>query len=573
MSDSAHLVEGFCDIKIHTSVIGIASRTKVTQTYYNNKPEAIADLKYTFPIFDGACIVSFRCCVDDRVIEGVIKERGAAKIEFEEAKTRGQSAALLEQHECASDTFTTSIGNVKAGSTVTIKLEYLLELQNDMQEDGIRITIPSQIAPRYADSSISSQARCGDIKALLDRRGTEIIVDITMGHDSVIQGIQSKGTHPISIALGKTSQMSGQGHQANLASAYLKLDKDTALGDDVVLIVNAKDQGSPTAVLEKHSSIPGQRAIMATFVPKLKMAPSAPEVVFVIDRSGSMQDNISTLKKALRVFLKSLPVGIKFNLCGFGSDYSFLWDASRTYDEASLQEAERYVNSMKADMGGTQILKPLQAAVERRLKDLCLDVLLLTDGEVWNQSPLFNFIGATSSSQPVRFFSLGVGATVSHSLIQGVARAGGGFAQTVTLREDLDRKVLRMLKGALTEHVTDFCAKIECADHDPESVGEDDDFVMIDKPAVKIDDQVLDKTDDKYGSTTLYDPNFVEENAIQIPSTEIPRLSRPHILQVPYKLPGLFPFSRTTIYMLLSPESSHLKPSGIHIMGNSRSGP
>ena len=42
------------------------------------------------------------------------------------------------------------------------------------------------------------------------------------------------------------------------------------------------------------------------------------------------------------------------------------------------------------------------------------------------------------------------GNSVSSALIEGVARAGDGFAQSVGEGETLDGKVIRMLRGALT---------------------------------------------------------------------------------------------------------------------------
>lgn len=50
------------------------------------------------------------------------------------------------------------------------------------------------------------------------------------------------------------------------------------------------------------------------------------EVVFVIDRSGSMDgDAIKYAKNALLILLKSLPVGCRFQIIGFGSTFEPLF--------------------------------------------------------------------------------------------------------------------------------------------------------------------------------------------------------------------------------------------------------
>jgi len=97
--------------------------------------------------------------------------------------------------------------------------------------------------------------------------------------------------------------------------------------------------GVPQAILETHPTISNQRALMTTLVPKFALKSQKPEIIFIADRSGSMGGQIPTLVAALKVFLKSIPVGCMFNICSFGSKHSFLWSESKIYDEETLAEA------------------------------------------------------------------------------------------------------------------------------------------------------------------------------------------------------------------------------------------
>jgi hypothetical protein len=300
-----------------------------------------------------------------------------------------------------------------------------------------------------------------------------VILTVT---SSFIQQIRSP-SHPIAVSLGTTSVAPQANPSSSKASATLSLGS-AELDKDFVIQVVAKDTGNPKAILEAHPTIAGQRALMATLVPKFSLPPERPEIVFVCDRSGSMMGSkIDALRNALKVFLKSLPVGVKFNICSFGSNYSFLWSKSKSYSQASLQEAMVHVEKFDANFGGTEMVKPIEATLKQRYKDMSLEVFLVTDGEIWDQQQLFSLLNKEIGEKkaPIRVFTLGIGDDFSSSLVEGVARAGNGFSQAVGENENCAGKVVRMLKGALSPHVTDYTLEVKYGGK------ENDDFEIIEK--------------------------------------------------------------------------------------------
>ena len=178
---------------------------------------------------------------------------------------------------------------------------------------------------------------------------------------------------------------------------------------------------------------------MATFILDASVQQSKPEVIFVADQSGSMQGpRTVTLINALRIFLKSLPVGIKFNICYFGSSHSFLFPESQVYDQNSLEKALRSVNGLNGGYGGTETLEAVKASIKSRDSGQPLSLILATDGDIWQQQELFDYLNdsVAASKKSLRVFALGIGNSVSRYVFVKSAtlcpflRGGGGVSWT-----------------------------------------------------------------------------------------------------------------------------------------------
>ncbi|MCJ1438397.1 hypothetical protein MMC27_007785 [Xylographa pallens] len=565
------------DSEIHTTILSTNSRTKLHQTFINKTEKAVPECIYAFPLYDGVSVVKFTCNVGGRLLRGIVKEKNAARTTYHEAVAKGETAGLLEQSMEASDVFSTTLGNVPAGEFVVVEIEYVGELKQDAEMNGIRFTIPTSIAHRYGSvSSITNGSNSSSVQ-----KGTsKIVVDVQMPSGSFIQGIQSP-SHPIAVTMGTTSTELQAEPSMTKASATLALG-ETGLDQDFVLIVLAKDNGIPKAILETHPTIPNHRALMLTLVPKFSLPPSRPEIVFVADRSGSMMgEKIQMLVSAIKVFLKSMPLGVKFNICSFGSSHSFLFSKSMSYTQDTLAAAISHVEGFRADMGGTETFKALRATIERRFKDIPLEIILLTDGDIWHQEELFNYLNeeVEKSKGSIRVFPLGIGDGVSHALIEGIARAGNGFSQSVQDGEKLENRLVRMLKGALSPHITNYSLEVKY-----EVENDDNEFEMVevfDKVAEgpKYSLAEVEKEEPKpRAPISLFNTNE-ESTDKETPIAkgdryaELPCLPSPKLIQAPHKIPPLFPFNRTTVYLLMSPDTVQKTPTSVVLRGTSTHGP
>ncbi|KAH6865698.1 von Willebrand domain-containing protein [Alternaria rosae] len=558
-------------VDAHTTIISTAARTTLTQTFVNQSKESLDEIRYAFPLFDGVSVVEFFCQIGERTIYGLVKEKNEAKKTYNNARESGETAALLEQLDDAADVFTTAVSNIPGGESVHVSIKYIQELKHDAEVDGIRLTMPVSISPRYG----SYPGKLQETSAEIDSKGISITVDVKMAQGIPIKKVISP-SHPIEVTLGSLSTSTiDEDALLSQGSATLSLGT-TGLDKDFVLQVVAKDVGVPQAILETHATLPNQRALMTTLVPKFNLKSQKPEIIFIADRSGSMGGQIPTLVSALKVFLKSIPIGCMFNICSFGSSHSFLWENSQLYGQDTLEEAIRHVEAFGANFGGTETLNAVKACFEARNTELLTELMLLTDGDIWSQDQLFDYISKNTKNGRVRVFPMGIGGGVSSALIEGVARAGRGFAQMVANNEKLDSKIVRMLKGALTPHIQDYRLEVRYEDDSVESVA-DSLRINLNLDNDSNNEHHENVADFNAKPISLYNPSVEEDHPKDGESNDIfaglPELKRPTLLQTPHEIPALFPFNRTCVYLLMSPESSHLQPKSVVLKGSSPQGP
>ncbi|KAJ5400817.1 hypothetical protein N7465_011306 [Penicillium sp. CMV-2018d] len=574
-------------LEAHATILSSAARTTLTQTFVNLSDRVIEEISYQFPLYNGVSVVGFECKVGSRLLHSKVKTKSQANADYQNAVAQHQTAAVMD-HTSMNDVFVIRLGNVPARGKINVDITFVGELKQDSQTDGIRYTLPSIIAPRYGTGKSYDSTQLSSLALPASRQGMSITVDVQMEKGLVIRELESP-SHRVKVSLGRVSSTPATSStfepwQASASVIPQQNNTSVVLEQDFVILIKADGLDSPCALLERHPTIPNQRALMATLVPKFSLRPASPEVVFVVDRSGSMSHKIPTLRSALQVFLKSLPVGICFNICSFGYSYSFMWPTSKVYDASSLQQALAFVNTVEANMGGTEMQGAVEATVQNRLNFKDLDVLLLTDGEIYDQDRLFDFVREKAADNTARFFSLGIGEAASHSLIEGIARAGNGFCQSVTEYEELDRKVVRMLKGALTPHIHDFELEVE---YDTETEREFD-FVSDTENFTDIEEEDKEKEGDgdvsvegTTGSSSqpilLYDENFQESDmnvdAEKKATGTLPTLTPPRAIQAPYNIPPLYPFIRTNVFLLMDPHSPEKIPKSLKFTATSNDGP
>ena len=261
---------------------------------------------------------------------------------------------------------------------------------------------------------------------------------------SPIEGVE--GSVPVTVKMPKKGQKD---------VADVTLASRVGLDRDFELLVALRDVSTPSMMCEFHPE-KDSHAVLLSFLPNVEPTTGGvnTEIVLVVDRSGSMGgEPIKQARVTLDAILDALPAGVFFNICGFGSQFQMLFKQAVAKSPATLQKARAHVSKIEADLGGTALLEPLEAIYSTAPRGRCArQIMVLTDGSIYNTTPVINLVRKHSGT--TRVFTFGLGHGASRELVSGMARAGGGAAEFILEEKDLAAQVLRQFRRAMQPAIT-----------------------------------------------------------------------------------------------------------------------
>ena len=427
-------------VDVRASIAGAQARVTVTQRYRNQELQPV-EAVYVFPLDERAAVCGFSTVVNGVRYDGLVKAREEAFATYDDALAEGHGAFLLDEER--PDIFSASVGSILPGTVVELELTYVTELV--FEGDALRFTLPTAVAPRYAPAEDRIGVGRPDSETLNPPHVEEVPYGLSfqaiVAPAALVRRIESP-SHPVAIELGPD------------AATVTLSQQDAALDRDVILLIGLADASQPQVVLERDDD--GRVAAAVTLRPTFSIELAAADVVFVVDRSGSMQgSSIEQVRNALHLCLRSLIAGSSFNIVGFGSGFEALFDGCRPYDEQSLAAASEHVNGMDASLGGTEILPALEFVLgQPRSSERPLQVVVLTDGEVTNTDAVIDLVRRHASR--ARVFTFGIGRAASQHLVTGLARAGRGAAEFIHPGERVEPKIVRQFARILSPTLTDL---------------------------------------------------------------------------------------------------------------------
>ena len=420
---------------VEANVNGMIAEIYVTQTYAN-EGETPINARYVFPTSSEVVVHGMTMIIGNEIITAQIKEKEEAKSEYEEAKSEGKSASLLEQKR--PNVFTMDVANIMHGDVVSIELHYTQLLTS---EEGIyEFIFPTVVGPRYSPSAVSGgDAVSGD--------------DDWVASPYLPDGATPPGEYNITVNLSTgvpLAEVTCKSHEiivrkSDASNALITLaNPDNYAGNrDFILKYRLSGEEIQSGLVlssgyTDSGNLKRENFFMLTIQPPERFEPediTPREYVFVLDVSGSMYGYpLDTAKELISDLVNSLGEEDLFNLILFANDTARLSQKSLPASEKNVKAATDLIDKLEGG-GGTSLLPALETAVAIPEEEgYARSIVIITDGYISNDGEIIDYISRNMNA--ASFFSFGIGTSVNDYLIKQIAGCGLGESFIVTDVED-----------------------------------------------------------------------------------------------------------------------------------------
>jgi len=425
----AYLPAPALETDVHLRVTGLVARARVQQKFRNDSRQWVEGI-YVFPLPENAAVDHMKLRIGERMIEGQIKEKEAAKKTYEAAKQEGKKASLVEQER--PNIFTTSVANLGPGEEVSVEIEYQQTLHYD--QGSFRLRFPMVVAPRYIPGTEPVTGFAGSGWGV----NTAQVPDAARITPPVPKP-DGKLLNPVKLSVEldagfRLSQIASNYHKVDISEDlehryHIALsEKQVPANKDFELVWTPDTGSAPRAALFTEMREGTPYVLMMVMPPHGGEAVTSRlprETVFIIDTSGSMHGaSIEQAKRALLMALDRLTPADRFNVIQFNSVTDLLFGDAVPADAGNIRRAKAYVDGLRAT-GGTEMFPALSAALRHPAPEgFVRQVIFLTDGAVGNEDQLFQLIRDKLGDS--RLFTIGIGSAPNSHFMTKAAEFGHG---------------------------------------------------------------------------------------------------------------------------------------------------
>lgn len=474
-------------VTVNGKITGLCAEVTVEQSFKNAFKEPL-EATYIFPLPDRAATNGLVMTVAGREVHGILKERGAAREEFDRAISAGHRAAIAEEERPG--VFTMRVGNIMPGEVAKVTLTMTVPLVFEDGEGTFRF--PLVVAPRYIPGTALEGAQAGD--------GTALDTDAVPDASRISPPVLLPGMpNPVRLAIGVDIDPAGlplSGLRSSLHSVVttgslsqgritgpvrVEIRPGERLDRDFILRLGFQNDALVTsAVCEPRDGKNGVFRLTFLPPPSLMKVVKPKDVIFVLDQSGSMGGwKMIAARRAVARMVDTLTTQDCFNVYAFDDQITapsgWRQDQLIPATDRNRFHAVEFLATVEA-RGGTEMREPLKSGCDTLLThggngERERVIVLVTDGQVGNEDQIVAALA--KELQHIRVFTVGIDRGVNEAFLRRLATLGAGAMELVEGEARLDEAMDRIHRKLGTPLLTDVSIRGEGIDIDQATITPD----------------------------------------------------------------------------------------------------
>lgn len=432
-------------VSVRTVIDGLIATTHYTQRFVN-PTNGHVEVTYVFPLPPRAAVTELVATLGTRRIEGIIKERQAARQDYATALAQSQRAALVETDR--PDVFSSRIGNLAPGETAIIELTVTGPLAVEDSEATFRF--PLLVAPRYVtgtplDAEPSGSGLAPDTDAVPDasRLNPPRLTESPPTPElTFVVDVHYPGLDRASLTTSHSMRVRASGQRL-----ILTMSKGARMDRDALVRFSLPRELTMNAVVldDPDSNATGTWSLTVVAPPHESSRPR--DVVCLLDRSGSMGGwKMAAARRATARLIDSLTAADRFCVVAF-DDAMEAFRPEESLDQSTFSltpatdrhrfGAVTWLSQVHA-RGGTEMATPVVGALDLLAgsPDRERVVILVTDGQIAAEAHLLASIESRLGA--TRFCVVGIDSAPNASLLERLGRYSNGFVALVESEDRLD---------------------------------------------------------------------------------------------------------------------------------------
>ena len=428
-------------------VSGYLARVTVKQRFRNPNNHKMS-AQYVFPLSDRSAVDEMSMQIGDRSIKGEIKEGEEARQIYAAAQAAGVTASMLEQER--TNIFTQSVANIEPGKPIDVTIKYTETLP--FKEGEYSLVFPSKVGPRFIPAGCT-----GNIANTLS------LPSVSNDNSSVsVHVALNEGGIPITKIYSPSHNF--QISPTDPTHASMSYASSNADGKDLVLNWHMASNEVQSGYLAHKDGNDG--FVTAMILPPAKVTPQAAapkEMIFIMDCSGSQSGQpIQKAKDTLEYIVDHMNPRDTFQIISFSNNVQTFPNKPTLMTGDMKEKAHAFIKKLQAD-GGTVMAPAIEEACKIPVSENRLRIVtLMTDGYIGNDYEIIGMVKKLRGNS--RWFPFGTGNGVNRTLIDGVAKEGGGEPEFVLLNSSSKEVAERFYKRIANPVLTDIHISSEGVD-------------------------------------------------------------------------------------------------------------